>query len=321
MANLILNGSCKRKCPYCFAKGGVIGEFSFENFKRAVNFIQTGPPVIHLLGGEPTEHPQFTTFIEYLMDQKMIVRIFTNGMVQTDRRKNIKSVLKRMEDKHGKLDILFNVNVNNPKIQTEEERSLQNKFFEEFNLITYIGHTIYDDNEDLIYLKDTILDFKLDPAIRLGLALPIFGGENLFLSPNKYRTTATNVLNLCRTTNTLNIEVHFDCGFPMCMFTFDEISETFKSKNNVFSFSCGQPLDVYSDLSVTNCFPLSKVHKAYITEFKNMEALVKYYEDGMKTAGGIYDKCRNCFYFNYACAGGCKALYLMNKEGTINEAY
>ena len=61
MANLILTDSCKRNCPYCFAKDSDVGEFTLDNFMKAVEFIKTGPPVVNLLGGEPTEHNLLST--------------------------------------------------------------------------------------------------------------------------------------------------------------------------------------------------------------------------------------------------------------------
>lgn len=317
MANLILTDKCQRNCNYCFAKESNSGEFGFDEFKKAVEFIKTGPPVVYLLGGEPTEHPMITTFIEHLLDEKMVTRMFTNGMAFSDRSKNIKNVIDRMSDKHkGEIDILFNVNVNNPNIRSDQEDLFQKQFFSIFKDITYIGHTIYDKNENLNYLIDTILDNRLEPAIRLGLALPICGKENMYLRREDYQETAVNVMALVEKARQLNIEVDFDCGFPMCMFSFEEVSFLMQQKKSNAAFICGQALDIYPNLDVTNCFPLSQLHKVNIKDFKNIQDLYKYFNNYFKTERGTYmDVCQDCFYFNYACAGGCKAFLYKGLKG------
>jgi organic radical activating enzyme len=104
MANLILTDKCQRNCPYCFAKESKTGEFGFEEFKKAVEFIKTGPPVVYLLGGEPTEHPMFTTFVEHLLNEKCLTRVFTNGMSPEFKQNNILKTIERMKDKHGEID-------------------------------------------------------------------------------------------------------------------------------------------------------------------------------------------------------------------------
>lgn len=317
MANLILTDQCQRNCPYCFAKDSKSGDFTFDNFVKAVDFIKTGPPVVYLLGGEPTEHPMITTFIEHLLNEKMITRIFTNGMAFADRLNNVKNVIDRMKDKHkGEVNILFNVNVNNPNIRTDQGSIFQKQFFNIFKDLTYIGHTIFDKNENLDYLIETILDNGLEPAIRLGLALPICGKENLYLKREDYQETAVNIIDLVRKARELNIEVDFDCGFPMCMFSFEEVSFLMQQKRSNAAFVCGQALDIYPNLEVTNCFPLSELHKVSITEFKNIQELYKYFNNYFTTDRGTYtDKCQECFYFNYACAGGCKAFLFNGLKG------
>jgi radical SAM protein with 4Fe4S-binding SPASM domain len=323
MANLILTDKCQRNCPYCFAKESKTGEFGFEEFKKAVEFIKTGPPVVYLLGGEPTEHPMFTTFVEHLLNEKCLTRVFTNGMSPEFKQNNILKTIERMKDKHGEIDLLFNVNVNNPKDRSEQENILQELFFNNFNRFSYIGHTIYEATENLDYLIDIILDYSLDPAIRLGLALPIFGASNAYLKREDYTYTAKNILNLVKRARGLNISVEFDCGFPMCMFSFEEVSFLMQQEQSDAAFICGQALDIYPNLEVTNCFALSKLHAVSIMDFNNIEDLYKYFESYFKTERGTYtDSCQDCFYFNYACAGGCKAFLfddLKAKEGK-NEA-
>lgn len=322
MANIILNSGCKRNCSYCFAKDSDHGEFTLENFKAATAFIATGPPEVHLLGGEPTDHRLFNIFVEHLLNNEMRTRVFTNGMVEDTKRRNIRRMVDTMTEKHREIDLFFNVNYNNPAIQSTEETELQELFFRSFSEITYIGHTIYDANEDLTYLPGVILNYGLDPVIRLGLALPICDVENIYLSRKDYRAAALNIIALLREADRLNIEVHFDCGFPMCMFTYDELGEVIKMPKADVAFICGNALDIYPSLEVTNCFPLSKLHSVSIKDFKNIKELYEYYYDLCMTAGGSYtDHCTECFYFMQGCSGGCKAHYMLDlRRRRVNNA-
>ena len=114
MSNIMINENCNQKCPYCFACEFVNvkkNNMTFDNFKKAVDFILTGYEgrkvgQIGVIGGEPLLHPDFDKFIKYLIDKEDVkkVTIFTNGVLLKEHLDYV------LNDKVGIL-----INVNSPK--------------------------------------------------------------------------------------------------------------------------------------------------------------------------------------------------------------
>jgi len=308
MASLILTTDCQRNCDYCFAAPArkTKSKISWDGFIKATDFIATGDKSINIIGGEPTVHDKFIDMLEYLIVNDFYIQVFTNGMLDNSTIKNLDTLLKRVALREEQL--YFSININEEKYQTKDENYLQNRFIDKFRKLIYPSFTIHDKNTNLLFLKEIIYNKHLLNEIRLGLALPIFGYNNKHLSIDCYRDVATNIIELSN--NVDDTIIHLDCGFPLCMFTLEEIGELNSNPNNDFSFICGQPLDIYPDLTISNCFPLSLLHKTYIHNFKTMIEAYKYFASGFITPIGIYgDKCRECTFFNKVCFGGCKGFY------------
>lgn len=312
MANLLLTTDCQRKCKYCFAKEDKSKNesFTWENFLRALNFISSGPPALNLLGGEPTMHPLFIKMLEHLIVNDYVIQVFTNGMVKQDLLDKITSLLNRVVLREQQL--LFAVNINEEKYRTTDEDRLQKRFLDSMGHLSFPSFTIHEVT-DLLFLQKTIENYYLDPSIRLGLAMPVSDRSNSFLEPAYYREVAKSIIELSK--NSEGTTITFDCGFPLCMFELDEISELTKNEKNDFSFICGCPLDIHPDLTMTNCYPLAAVHKTNIEGFSDIMQAYEYFERGFKTPIGIYgETCRECQFFGQACMGGCKGFIIRPKE-------
>lgn len=308
MANLILTTKCQRKCAYCFAKEdrGTDINFDMNNFKKAINFISTGFEGVNLLGGEPTLHKDFVEMLSYIIPKDFLVQVFTNGMCPPETIQKIKDMLDKTALRRDQLS--FAININEKKYRTKEEEELQNNFFKSLGNYAYLSFTIQDADTDLTFLHNTIINYGLLPTIRLGLALPIFNSNNKYLPIESYREVAKKIIHL--TENSNGTSIILDCGFPMCMFELEEIGKLNQNKENYFDFGCGQPVDIYPDLSVINCYPLSKVYKTNITDFVNINELKEHLKETLMTAHGIYGKkCIECVYFGRICFGGCKGFY------------
>lgn len=308
MANLILTTKCQRKCTYCFAKNDrdTNMDFSVDNFKKAINFIGTGFKGVNLLGGEPTLHKDFVRMLDYGINKDFLIQVFTNGMASDETIKDIKGLLSKSALRDDQLS--FAVNLNEYRYRSEEEIKLQKKFFKKLGNYAYLSFTIQDPDVDLTFLHQTIEEYGLNPTIRLGLALPIFNSNNKHLPIDSYREAAKAIIHLAD--NSPGTSIVFDCGFPLCMFTIDEIGKLNQNEENSFDFGCSHPIDIYPDLSVINCYPLSKVYKTHISKFDNIETLRKHLEETLMTAHGIHGKkCVECTFFGKICFGGCKGFY------------
>jgi len=314
MANIILTTNCQRNCEYCFAQDDKNNnkEFTWPNFVEAVGFIGTSQKTINLLGGEPTLHKEFTKMLEYLLVNDYVVQVFTNGMVSSETLNNINKVLNRTVLRKDQL--YFAVNINEAKYRNDIEVQQQKRFLEYIGHLAYPSFTIQDKGADLLFLQHIINEFNLDRTIRIGLALPVIGVKNKHLSKDDYSEVAKSITELAN--NSEGTTIKFDCGFPLCMFSLDEIGKLSLNEENDFAFMCGQPLDIYSDLTITNCYPLSKLHRVPISNFVSLNDAYKYFETGFMTPTGIYgSKCSECTFFRKVCWGGCKGFY----KGDNNE--
>lgn len=304
MANLLVTTDCQRKCSYCFAQGDKKKRLtiSWNNFITATDFIATGPKALNLLGGEPTLHPEFDHMLSYLLEKDYMIQVFTNGMVRRELLDKMIDVLNRIALRENQLS--FAVNVNEEKYRSKEEDRLQRRFLDNMGHLAYPSFTIHE-KTSLLFLQKLVEDYYLEKSIRLGLAMPVQGVKNKFLPTDLYRDVALSIIELAN--NSEGTSITFDCGFPLCMFELEEISELVKNEENNFSFICGTPLDIYPDLTMTNCYPLSTIHKTHMVNFSNIMDAYKYFEEGFATPTGIYgQKCIDCQFFRKACYGGCK---------------
>lgn len=89
MPNILLTNIYNRNCIYCFAKQemkdaknrGRKEELSFKNLKIILDFLErSSEKTVRLMGGEPTLHPQFKEFIDYILSRGFRVHIFTDGL-------------------------------------------------------------------------------------------------------------------------------------------------------------------------------------------------------------------------------------------------
>lgn len=307
MANIILTNNCQRKCEYCFAGNSTYTDITFSDFIKAVDFISTGHNIVNLIGGEPTLHIDFISMIEYLLRKGFTTQVFTNGMVSDELINYIDKIIDDKTTNDGQLT--FAVNINEERYKTKEEITLQDNFLRAMGKNAYLSFTIHDCSTNLIFLKDIINKYELEKTLRIGLALPVFGFPNKHLPIESYKKAAKNIIDLIN--NKDDINVMFDCGFPLCMFSINEIGILNSSGNKSnYVFECGQPIDIHPDLSVTNCYPLKNVYRNNISDFNNMEELRHNLDESLMTAYGIHgEKCGDCYFFRKVCFGGCKGFY------------
>ena len=86
MANLSITNVCNKQCVYCFANDTRI-EFGKtyvddETFEKALDYLErSGIKQARLLGGEPTLHPNFISFVNKALDRGLDIMLFTNGLI------------------------------------------------------------------------------------------------------------------------------------------------------------------------------------------------------------------------------------------------
>ena len=77
--NYIITNNCNKGCPYCFAHENRVNDpnsfMSLEQFEKLINKSKSQ---VKLLGGEPTQHPQFKELIQLLVDKKRPFTLISN---------------------------------------------------------------------------------------------------------------------------------------------------------------------------------------------------------------------------------------------------
>lgn len=314
MANVLLTETCVRSCPYCFAKqymsdADVKDRLSWDHLIYIADFLQSsGIHHISLLGGEPLLHPELAEFILYLNRRGMAVTIFTSGIMPDSKFDTFCRKLLSLRE----LNLSFVCNVNEPRLSPKGELDRVKRFFEAFGPRCSLSFNIYRLDFDMRFAADYIVNYGLNRHVRLGLAHPIPGQKNMYIPPESFPEVRARLVGYFEEFFQEGIELGFDCGFPLCMFTDEDLGKIFKYSGGRMSFQCGPAIDIGTDLSVWSCFPLSDFHKRSLYDFTSFHQLVGFYEGKMEQvraeAAGLYPKCGSCqFRRRGLCSGGCLA--------------
>lgn len=330
MANLLLTEACVRNCPYCFAKQYMDGvedhsAITKENFVYAIDFLEkSGIKHISLLGGEPLIHPHVAELIEYLIiDRKFEVSIFTSGIIPQSKFEHFVDKMYTISQL-GKGKLTFVVNVNEPRLSPQKELEKVHMFLSSLHDFCSLSFNIYRLDYNIDFLIEYILKYGLRRLVRFGIANPIPGADNQYIHPRDFKKTKKALMSGFKKMYDLYISFFFDCGFPMCMFTDEELGKLYKyTKNNVV-FECGPTIDIGPDLMCWSCFPLSKIEKKSLKDFLNYDELYLYFgklhRRVRKEINGLFPECDTCRNFEDGiCSGGCLAhiLNTFQKEGNI----
>jgi radical SAM protein with 4Fe4S-binding SPASM domain len=313
MANLLLTERCVRACPYCFAKKQMHefeGDYlSWCNFLYIIDFIEISHENhISLLGGEPALHPDFVDFIVYCLERNFHVQVFTSGIwPEKVLAKAAKLLTYRNPDA-----LSFTVNVNQPEISTKKEMDDVDKFLKVFGPFASLGFNIYTPKFSLDFIFQLMNQHGTRRNLRLGLAHPIPGEHNIYLSINDMHAMVQRLIGNFTMFERLDITPGFDCGMPMCLFTDEDLGRLYKMSGSEKKFGCGPAIDIGPDMTVWSCFPLSNFHKKSLYDFNSLQDIMKYFEELHNRVrdeiGGIFDNCDMCAYRErHICRGGCLA--------------
>ncbi|MBK8805532.1 MAG: radical SAM protein [Bacteroidales bacterium] len=315
MANVLLTQKCVRNCPYCFAKEHMEGKQFDDNLKWddliyiADFFAVSKSDSIHLLGGEPTLHPDFCNICLYLLDRGFRITVFTSGIMSPNKLKELESKL--LGFAHEKLS--FVCNVNDPLESPESEIIRQKDFFSIFAKNINPGFNIYKPNFSLNFIFEYFKQFPLlHKHIRIGLTHPIVGEKNVALSKADMPNMAKQFMSFVPYMLDNSITAGFDCGMPMCLFDDAELGKLYKMNKGRIKFSCGSAIDIGPDLSVWSCFPLANHEKKSLYDFNSLHDITQYFSSKHNPIRnqkyGIFQECASCNYRNKElCAGGCLA--------------
>jgi len=307
MANILFTNHCNRNCCYCFAGEKLSGkkeaksQMSLEDLKRVIDFMKSsGLTVFSILGGEPTLHTDFINAFEMVRKARFKhIKLFSNGLIPKKHLEYLASLPKQ------NLSVI--ININQPSETPEAEKSRVQETLKTLGEIITLGVNIYRTDMDLEFLVENILKFNLCRNIRLGLAQPILGANNIYLPIESYKKVGKQIVQFSLICDKHDIRIGCDCGLLFCMFDEEDYGKLVKH-NVDFRRLCSPIIDIGVDLAVWSCFPLSRFEPRHLSEFKTYDEIYKFYRKKMQPYKnvGVMKECLDCKYKNRGqCTAGC----------------
>ena len=316
MPNILFTQRCVRSCPYCFAQKHMDESapddiLSWENLIYLADFLEaSGERRFAILGGEPTLHPEFNNFLSYLLERNFAITVFTSGIMSQHTLEEAADLCKPVPLER----LNFICNVNNPEQTptTPGELAAVRRFLTTFGERVTVSFNIYRLDFDLNFIFQCINEFGLQRTIRLGLAHPIPNQKNLCIAPADMGRVIDRLFSYQPLMERLRLKPGFDCGFPLCRLSDQQLAWLQRYTGGRFEFGCGPAIDIGPDMTVWSCFPLSSFHKKSIFEFNSLAEIHQYFRrlhDLVHVeAGGIFEECDSCrFREEQRCSGGCLA--------------
>lgn len=318
MPNVMLTYGCNLKCPYCFANEFVNKKSDFiteENFIKAIDFLTREDIArIGLIGGEPTLHPKFKDFLEYLINNRRVAEatIYTNGLL-----------LERYTNQIISPKFRLLVNCNSPKdigeAQFEKVRNnvltLINQHYmrDRINL----GINLYSDNLDYSYIIDLLKECGLH-RVRISLTVPDFSTCDDVNAIDYFKRRKPFLLEFLYRMQENTILPYYDCNKPpYCIWT-DEEKEWLENMVNRYHVEsnligdhsfCYPVIDILPDLRAVRCFGMSEFEKVNIEDFDGVSEIASYFLNHIDSAGykiPAANECKECRKRQLRkCTAGC----------------
>ena len=305
MPNLILTYQCHNHCEFCFVEApNDSPQLSLSAVKTLLPFLRSfGRDTLHLLGGEPTLNPAFLPILQCLLGEGFQVKIFTNGHLSPD----LVHQLQCLPDE----DFHFCVNRTNRRLTP----AIIN-FYQKLGYRVQLGVTFFQINQSAEHIYREILEYRLRPEFRVGIALPIWPHfQNAYLHPDEYDQVAGQIFRLFTQVIPLGLRPEFDCGFPDCFFS-DEQKNFLEANNIEFHSNCGIIPDLRPDLTAIPCFPLARfaVPVSSSSRWNLLRQQLTQQWQALQFKS-LFMKCQDCeAFYTGRCCGGCAALRLTEPE-------
>jgi len=333
--NLLLTTTCNRRCEYCFAAEYVERDaedlqederfISLRHFVEAIDFfVASNERRVSLLGGEPTLHPLFNNFVRYILKRNLDVQVFTNGIMPEAACEELAARI--IPDR-----VAFTVNINPPSLRTTREDALVRNFLASLGPACTPGININKPGLDLDFVIEHIEEFKLRRVVRVGISHPTRNRETRHLQIEEYPSVLKQVVHFARRLEEKEIQISLDCGFPLCLFTDEDLGLLARnSPARKQISSCQSAIDIGVDGTAWKCFPLQSLGAVPIHRFANVQELFQFFgalerQSRPDRPGGIFSECQECvFQRRNQCGSGCQGYSLFgskdkpSKETIIN---
>jgi len=314
MPNLMLTNYCNYKCSYCFGKDIMFPKnprqlMSRETFNGLVEWVKKGPSdrTFHLMGGEPTLHPEIDYFVGRLLEEDMHITIFSNlatpGAVE---------LAKKVAD----LPVAWVVNVNDPAKWNSVQREHITTALELLGRQASLTFNVMPDEDDNMWALEYTKKYHLNNSIKVGFLLPTYQQTNVALNDDEYTVVAAKVTRLALEAAKDNIHLDYECGIPTCAFTDEQLGILWRCGSYLHS-GCQSRLDVTPEGVVIYCLPMATLGSKHFTEFACYHEAALWFEQRWAPYRKLGRKieCATCNLHNSAaCNAGCLAKNLIDSK-------
>ncbi len=312
MVNILLTNTCVRQCPYCFAgeemtRSPGTDYISWDDIVYVADLLEAcGEKRVSLLGGEPSLHPEFLDILLYFVERRFRVNAFTCGIMSNAKLQALAEYVRPLPV----AQVNFVCNINNPA-QTEtapSETAKLHDFLAALGPWTMPAFNIYRPDFALDFLFELVERYGMKRRLRLGIAHPIPGAENISIPVEEIGDVIARICGYRSEFERLHLRPSFDCGFPLCKVSDEQLGWLMRLSGGM-DFKCRPAIDITPDMQVYSCFPLAGLNRKSVFEFNTLPQIVGYFT-GLQNriraeAAGIFDECRDCMQRNEGtCAGG-----------------
>lgn len=314
MPNLMLTNYCNYHCPYCFGMDMMAPKkekslMSRDTFKGIIDWLDRKPydRIIHLMGGEPTLHPDIEWMVDYLLERDLYITIFSNMATQQ---------AVKLAEKFSILPIRWVANVNNPAKWSEGQRKNIEQALQAAGNKVSLTFNIIPDEPNELWALDLIERFNLDHSIKVGFVLPTLTSSNMALKDSEYSIVAQRVIDLLKAGERLDIRLDYECGIPYCAFTDEQLGFLWRHSSAIAS-GCQSRLDITPDGEVMYCLPMATAGLRHYTTFDSYPECHDWFEKRFRPYRllGNRIECADCMLNNpVKCNGGCLAKNMIGAQ-------
>lgn len=324
--NYIITQVCNKGCPYCFAHQSRlenISQMSLDQFNSLID--REASNGIKLLGGEPTQHPQFLEFLDCIHSHHKEITLISNFLFNETIREGI---IERIQKGYI---ISFLINSTDLDVR-DRMKTFKDNYTPIYSLLYALdreasmscGITLdpsKDANYDVNYLD--FLRSSIPNIERLRISLDFPGdyknkNENSIVGDLTTGNRILSVVNWCL--NNL-ISPSIDCILFPCLFKNKEELKFLKKFCDKVSFSCGAksgaPADIFPDETVSYCYPLKEAIKIKFANYNSSQEASEALKVGyriLKSKVTLPKECETCrFRLTGDCEGPCLGFYDLSK--------
>jgi len=253
MANLVITQRCGQACAFCFAPAAGASMPLAEIVALARGLREEGLRVAPLVGGEPTDHPDFAAAVAAIRALGLGLRVFSHGRMPRAARDALAALAPDVCE----------VVVNASATQRRDGR-LHPEVLETLETLgprALLGLTLDAPGRPYAAVTPLYARYGLAPRLRVGLAQPVAGGDNARWLDYRDPALGALICELAEAAHAAGVRTVYDCGFVLCSLTRDQ-RRALDRLGAPYRATCGAIPDVAAGGEAWPCMPLRRVYRA-----------------------------------------------------------